>query len=166
MAADFRHVARDPAHQRGAERQWLGTALAIGGAVMLFLGWWGASGAATVAEQLPYIASGSIPGAALVVAGAIVLGRESNQRSARRTDELIAELHALLVEDVPDAPAVPVATAAISDGLVALASSGHFHRADCVLVAGKPGVEAVAVDDIDRRHLVACPVCEPERPAV
>jgi hypothetical protein len=166
MATDSRHVAGDPIRQRGAERQWLGTVLVVGGAVMLFLGWWGASGAATVAEQLPYIASGSIPGAALVVAGAIVLGRESRQRSSRRTDELIAELHALLVEDVPATASLPATADSAGDGLVALASSGHFHRADCVLVTGKPGATTVAAGDIERRQLTACPVCEPERPAV
>lgn len=166
MATDVCHVAHDQARQRGADRRWLGTALAAGGAVMLFLGWWGVSGAATVGEQLPYIASGSIPGATLVVAGAVLLARESTQNAARRTDELIAQLHALLVEDVPEAPAAPETVAPIVDGVVALAIGEHYHRPDCALVVGKPEVEAVDADGITRRSLAACPVCEPERPAV
>jgi hypothetical protein len=139
--------------------------LALGGGVMLFLGWWGVSGAATTSEQLPYLASGSIPGAALVVAGAVLLARESTQRAARRTDDLIAELHALLVEEAPELPATPAAAVDRSDGLVALPASEHFHRSGCVLVTGKPDSESVSPEVIEHRQLTPCPVCEPDRPA-
>jgi hypothetical protein len=163
MATDTRHVAPDPLPRRGADPRWLGLALGLGGAVLLFLGWWGVSGAATVAEQLPYFASGSIPGAALVVAGAVLLARESGQRAARRTDDLIAQLHALLVEEAPDDAPAPEPVARL-DGLVAIAGSDHFHRAECLLVAGKTAVERVDADAIARRQLTPCTVCEPERP--
>lgn len=160
MASDSRRVAPDAGRPRGADRRRLGMALAAGGAVLLFLGWWGVSGAATIAEQMPYIASGSIPGAALVFAGALLLAGEAT----RRTDDLIAQLHALLVEEVPDtqAPAVAVPS---GDGIVALASGEHYHRSDCALVAGKSGVQSVAADAIGQRKLAACQVCEPESPA-
>jgi hypothetical protein len=133
--------------------------------VLLFLGWWGVSGAVAIGEQLPYIASGSIPGAALVVAGAILLDRESTQRATRRTDDLIAQLSALLVEEVPGDPVVPAVEVPSHDGVVALATGEHFHRPECALVAGKPAVAVVGADVIDHRHLSACQVCEPERPA-
>jgi hypothetical protein len=166
MTPVSRHEATDQGRQRGADRRWLGTALVLGGVVMLFLGGGGVSGAATIGEQVPYLASGSIPGGALVVAGAVLLARESTQRSARRTEDLIAELHALLVEEVPDsAAAAGAVTAGGTDGLVALAGSERYHCAGCVLVAGKPGVEPVNAEAIDRRQLSACDVCEPDRPA-
>ncbi|MEU4738468.1 hypothetical protein AB0G31_26180, partial [Streptomyces fradiae] len=51
---------------------WWGglTALAVG-AVLCVLGWYGASGEHVAERQLPYLASGTVPGAALVVAGAV-----------------------------------------------------------------------------------------------
>jgi drug/metabolite transporter (DMT)-like permease len=170
MAAEPRRVASDEPRGRGAERRWLPTALGLAGAVMLFLGWWGASGVPTVAEQLPYIASGSIPGAALVAAAAVLLARDSAPRDSRRTDELIAQLHSLLVEGVPDAPVAALAspaapTAAAATGLVALPTGELYHSSECVLVAGKAGVEQVDSQTIASRRLSPCHVCEPGRPA-
>lgn len=164
MTVESRLVSA-PARRRIADQGWLGVALAVAGVVLLFLGWYGVSGAATVGEQLPYVASGSIPGAALVVAAAVILARESTQRGAERTDALIAELHALLVEEVPVAPRAPAPDASLEhDGRVAMSTSEHYHRADCVLVAGKSGVDAVDTEAVERRHLSACQVCEPDRP--
>jgi hypothetical protein len=141
--------------------------MGVAGAVMLFLGWWGVSGTATIGEQMPYIASGSLPGVALVVAAAIVLMSESTQRSTQRTDALIAELHQLLVEDVPvEATAAPGAISDLPAGIVALSTGELYHAADCALVVGKPGVQPTSAAAIDERHLAACPICEPERPAV
>ena len=141
--------------------------MGVAGAVMLFLGWWGVSGTATIGEQMPYVASGSLPGVALVVAAAIVLMSESTQRSTQRTDALIAELHQLLVEDVlVEAPVTESAAGASPAGIVALNTGELYHQADCALVVGKTGVLPASAAEIDQRHLAACPICEPERPAV
>ncbi|HEV2635283.1 MAG TPA: hypothetical protein VGX23_09060 [Actinocrinis sp.] len=106
---------------------WLTAGL---GVVLLVLGWYGVSGQATVAQQVPYLASASIPGAALVIGGLVLAGAErvrgrsggaggseagqgeSGQRSGSGTgpagvvDEAtvrrIAELHGLLVEPAAD----------------------------------------------------------------
>jgi hypothetical protein len=173
MTGPSRRLAVESARHRRADRTWVGVGVALAGAVLLFLGWWGASGAATVAEQLPYFASGSIPGAALVVAGAVLLSRESAQNTARRTDELLDELRALLVEDVPDAPAAPTTAGAApalapsaSQGKVAVEGGHRYHRADCLLVVGKAGLESVDAPTITERQLSPCDVCEPDRPAV
>ena len=97
MTVDASRFEPDPPRPRRAGRSWMGTALALAGAVLMFLGWWGVSGTASVGEQLPYLASGSIPGAALIVAAAVVLARESGERTTQRTDALIAELLASVV---------------------------------------------------------------------
>lgn len=52
---------------------WLTAGL---GVVLLVLGWYGVSGQATVAQQVPYLASASIPGAALVIGGLVLAGAE------------------------------------------------------------------------------------------
>jgi hypothetical protein len=166
MTGAFRRLAAEPARHRVADRNWLSVGVAIAGSVLLFLGWWGASGAATVSEQLPYLASGSIPGAALVIAAAILLSRESALHAARRTDALISELHSLLVEEVAAAPATTAAAVpAVLDGHVAVSGGERFHRPDCLLIAGKDGVEVVDTATIAQRKLSACDVCEPDRPA-
>ena len=82
---------------------WLAAGL---GAVLEVLGWYGVSGQAAVAEQLPYLASASIPGAALLVGGLVLVGAERVRGRAGAADEAtarrVAELHGLLVEPVPD----------------------------------------------------------------
>lgn len=171
MTMESRRLAPDQPPSRFAGRAWFGTALALAGAVLLFLGWYGVSGRASIGEQMPYLASGSIPGAALVVAAAVVLASESTQRTTQRTDALVAELHALLVEEGAAVEATPVATVVAvvetsrePDAVVALPAGEYYHRAGCALVADKSGVEPLDAAAIDRRRLSACPVCEPDRP--
>ena len=171
MTMESRRLAPDQPPSRFAGRAWFGTALALAGAVLLFLGWYGVSGRASIGEQMPYLASGSIPGAALVVAAAVVLASESTQRTTQRTDALVAELHALLVEEAAAVEATPVATVVAvvetsrePDAVVALPAGEYYHRAGCALVADKSGVEPLDAAAIDRRRLSACPVCEPDRP--
>ena len=172
MTMESRRLAPDQPPSRFAGRAWFGTALALAGAVLLFLGWYGVSGRASIGEQMPYLASGSIPGAALVVAAAVVLASESTQRATQRTDALVAELHTLLVVEEEEAvEAAPVATVVAvvetsrePDAVVALPAGEYYHRAGCALVADKAGVEPVDAAAIDRRRLSACPVCEPDRP--
>jgi hypothetical protein len=144
-------------------RGWLGTALALVGVALEFLGWYGVSGRATIGEQVPYLASASIPGAALIVAAAVVLTAESSARTTQPTDALVADLHALLVDVSPIEAATAAVEAPLPDTLVVPRGGEHFHRADCVLVNGKSGVEVLHAEAIDRRGLSACPVCEPDR---
>ena len=79
------------------------TRLALGGAVgfvgvlLLVVGWYLVSGEAIAAKQLPYLASASIPGAALLVCGCVVACSGTTDPDTVRR---IAELHALLTEAV------------------------------------------------------------------
>ena len=165
MTTESRRAHSDQRRPILAGRGRIGAALGLAGAALSFLGWYGVSGRATIAEQMPYLASGSIPGAALVVAAAIVLASESTQRSTQRTDALVAELHALLTEESLASPeAVVVETSQPPDMLVAVPDGQHYHRTRCELVVGKSGVEALDAAAIERRALSACPVCEPDRP--
>ena len=76
------------------------------GVVLLVLGWYGVSGQASVAQQIPYLASASIPGAALLIGGLALAGAERVRSRAAAVDEAtarrIAELHGLLVEPAAD----------------------------------------------------------------
>ncbi|MER5208930.1 hypothetical protein [Streptomyces sp. NPDC002825] len=124
---------------------WGGLAAAAGGAVLCALGWYGISGERFAERQLPYLASCTVPGAALLVAGAVLVGAA-----------------ALLPVRPPEpAPPPPEETPRpSSDGPLLRVPEGTLaHRPDCPLVAGR--AEAVAVGDAE---LAPCPVCEPWPP--
>jgi hypothetical protein len=115
-----------PAAQQG----WLdllkrrgGWLLAGVGVVLLILGWYGASGQAHVAQQIPYVASASLPGVALVISGAVLVGAERLRVAGGAdgaTAALVAELHELLTEPLPqgddDAAVATVARRDARDG--------------------------------------------------
>lgn len=62
---------------------WGGVALVAVGIILVFSGYWGASGTANVAEQMPYMLSGGGIGLALVIIGSVLVGRYSMARLFR-----------------------------------------------------------------------------------
>ena len=145
-------------------RPYVGWLLALLGAIALFLGWWGVSGEALTAKQLPYLISGGLTGVALVVLAAVFLGTDDVRRQLSRVDELerkVDELHALFATELDGAPAGDAA-APVADGTVlALPSGTSFHRPGCALVSGKTEAGAVTPSAIARRSLKPCRVCDP-----
>lgn len=114
---------RTPADQ--GERTYLiaGMVLAVVGLVVILVGWWGASGTAIVAEQIPYLISGGVLGLGLVVIGGALFVRYSLTRYLRfwvirsvyeqraQTDrevEALGRIEALLAGRTP-APSSPAA---------------------------------------------------------
>ncbi|WP_406057090.1 hypothetical protein OG462_11715 [Streptomyces sp. NBC_01077] len=135
---------------------WSGLVAAAGGAVLCVLGWYGISGERFAERQLPYLASCTVPGAALIVAGAV----------------LVVAAHALPVRPpeargpgaAPGTEENPVASEESappsSDGPLLRVPGGTLaHRPDCPLIAGKP-----AAVDVGEASLAPCPVCEPWPP--
>jgi hypothetical protein len=145
-------------------RPYVGWLLALLGALALFLGWWGVSGEALTAKQLPYLVSGGLTGVALVVLAAVFLGTDDVRRQLSRVDELerkVDELHALFVAEL-DAPTADDAPTVSSDGaVVALPSGTSYHRPGCALVSGKTEAASVTSAAIARRSLKPCRVCDP-----
>ena len=62
---------------------WGGIALVVLGIIAVLAGYWGASGTASVADQMPYMLSGGAIGLALVIIGAVLVGRYSMARLFR-----------------------------------------------------------------------------------
>jgi hypothetical protein len=137
-----------------AIRPYTGWILIMVGIILEVLGWYGISGESVVARQLPYLASGSIPGAALMIVGTVV----AVARSGTRTAGQVAELHSALLEPVvtDDAESAP------EPALMAMPDGTTFHRASCALVIGKAEAAEVTEDEITARALRPCPVCEPD----
>ena len=61
----------------------VGVAIVVIGGLCIGLGWWGASGTANLAEQIPYLISGGLFGIALVVTGTGLVMRYSMARLFR-----------------------------------------------------------------------------------
>lgn len=157
-------------------RPLVGWVLALLGAVALFLGWWGVSGQALTAKQLPYLISGGFVGIALIVLAAAFLATEDWRRQMRRLDSLerkIDELYELLTTDEPLPPsalpsaspraAAPTVTA-VGAVLLALPSGTVYHRAGCALIAGKDAAVPIDGAAIAARGLAPCRVCDPPAP--
>ncbi len=142
---------------------WAGWAALAAGAVLCVLGWYGVSGERYAERQLPYLASCTVPGAALIVAGAVLLTHGRGASAALRVEEL----YGLLVDADPadagaDASGRPAgAPVAVGREMLMVPGGTLWHRADCPLVAGK--AEAVPVDGklIASGELGPCPICEP-----
>ncbi|MEV6173575.1 hypothetical protein AB0L99_35875 [Streptomyces sp. NPDC051954] len=140
---------------------WAGWAALAAGAVLCVIGWYGISGERFAERQLPYLASCTVPGAALIIAGAVLLTHGRNALAAARVEELYDLLVAAEPADAVDSGQAASAPLAVSGDLRMVPGGTLFHRADCPLVAGK--AEPVPVD----RKLMAsgelgpCPICEP-----
>jgi hypothetical protein len=146
-------------------RTQIGWLMVVAGVALLVIGWYEISGVAIVAQQTPYLASASIPGAALLVAGAMLLGGGTTARRLDRTERMVAELHGALLEEPEEPGSEPSSRVAgpmqEPDVVVAVPRGSTYHRPSCALVAGKAEAERVTRADIRRRELRACPVCDP-----
>ncbi|MCX3060489.1 hypothetical protein [Streptomyces beihaiensis] len=145
---------------------WVALGALAAGAVLCVAGWYGVSGERFVARQVPYLASCTAPGAALIVAGTVLLTHGRDGLGAARTAELY-ELYELLGAVGADrrgeagaagGPAAPVPS---SDTLLRVPGGSLWHRADCPLVEGKPHAVPVDATALAAGGLRPCPVCEP-----
>ncbi|WP_369216761.1 hypothetical protein [Streptomyces flavofungini] len=139
---------------------WAAFAALTAGAVLCVLGWYGVSGERFAERQLPYLASCTVPGAALIIAGAVLYTHGRSALAASRVEEL----YGLLVATAPTAPpASAEAPVAASDDLLTVPGGTLRHRADCPLVAAKPQAVPPDAEVLARGGLAPCPICEPPR---
>jgi hypothetical protein len=152
-----------------ATRPVVGWVLAGLGVIAILIGYLGISRESVVAKQLPYLISGGIGGIALVGAGAALIATEDLRRFRTRLDRLesmVGDLHAVLLSrsDAPSDNGQRANAPASGErrGLVALPTGKSFHRADCVMVEGKAGVQSISASAARKRQLEPCRLCEPE----
>ena len=187
--ADGRHdrLARGTAGLRRRNvpiDRWLQIAGAVAvplGALLIFLGWYGASHTTRVWEQMPYVVSGGMLGTALVFVGAFCyfaqwltkLVQQSRQQAAdaqaaaERTAEALERIEQMLRTGTPGTKALSALetqAVAASDhtigraSLVATGNGAMIHLPDCPMIQGKANVREVAPDEPGLRP---CLVCEP-----
>ncbi|MEU7074446.1 hypothetical protein AB0B30_27040 [Streptomyces narbonensis] len=138
--------------QRSRILLWGGVTAVAVGAVLCALGWYGISGERFAERQLPYLASSTLPGAALIVSGAVMVAAALLLPTGPSD-----RAHAPDRAPPPDTAETPPPS---SDGPLLRVPGGTLaHRPDCPLVAGK--AEATEAGDAT---LDPCPVCDPWRP--
>lgn len=142
----------EPPRRLAAAVTGLGIALCI-------LGWYQIAGQPTVPQQLPYLASATIPGAVLLGSGVVLLLRAPAGQRAPRGGEGAGT------------PGAPLAEAARrrSGGLWRVPDGRYVHGADCPLLDGRTDVlpaEAAAADgetaEAAEPALRPCPLCHAE----
>ena len=137
------------------------------GALVILLGWYGASHTTRVFLQIPYLISGGLLGLGLMFVGGFVyfarwlndlLDQSRGQAAEART---IAERTAASLERIESLLAEQSGSAvAVSDGaFVATANGKLVHRRDCRLVAGRD-VTVLSEEEASRRE--RCQICAPD----
>lgn len=151
---------------------WAACAALAAGAVLCVIGWYGVSGERFAERQIPYLASSTLPGVALIVSGSVLLAHARDALAAAR----VQELYELLVATAPAERGVPLGGAeeglpgaagparprAVSGELLRVPGGTLWHRSDCPLVAGKPEAVPVAAEALANGTLTPCPLCAPD----
>ncbi|WP_042388709.1 hypothetical protein [Streptacidiphilus melanogenes] len=150
----------------------LGPAAVAAGALLCVLGWYGVSGERYAERQLPYLASATIPGAALIVAGAVLFARPDEEAERERvagdeeTRRQLRLLYELLVEEAGRTGAAPAGAGGEQDAATAgrfcfLPNGRTYHRTTCLLVEGRGDALPVTPAGAQERGLRPCPLCTP-----
>ena len=167
-----------------ALRTHLGWVCCAGGVLLCALGWYGVSGERYTARQIPYLASATAPGAALIIGGTVLLAARrrdaqnspEQQRNQDQMQRQLAVLYQLLTDAVKTAEGPPRTTADSSaadsatdsaagtdhaDLLLAVPGGRTYHRTGCLLVQGRQDPERLIDGTASQRGLRPCPLCDP-----
>ena len=165
--------------------RWGGWGALAAGAVLCAIGWYGVSGERFAERQIPYLASCTVPGAALIVAGAVLLAAQGAFGSGRAASA-VAPLPPTMAETAPPADGTEGDAGHDESGegeggdggegneaqgdrhgsgvLVAVPAGTLAHDPGCPLVDGKPEAVPLDEDALRARALRPCPICEPGLP--
>ena len=148
----------------------LGILYCLVGLFLIFLGWNGAASYDRVQAQIPYVVSGGLAGLALVVIGAamlIVYGHRADRAALQTTIEELRDAlernagvasESTVAATAPSASSTPSAAA---EELDVIAGADAYHRTDCALIVGQPGLTAMTVATAVQRGLEPCRICQP-----
>jgi hypothetical protein len=139
-----------------------GGLLIFGGAIAVFLGWYGAAHTRDVTDQIPYMISGGLLGSAMIVLGGsfyfsyyVSQLHAATRRQTRSLERLMAG--GGVVPQDGEAPG----HGAVADGRALVVAGGTwFHRPGCQILEGK-AARWVAIAEALKDGLKPCRVCEP-----
>src|SRR5439155_7068996 len=85
----------------------------------------------------------------------------SQIRTERRQLMNVLEVMAIAVSSASKGEAVETASSGAGSDVLVVAGPTTFHRPDCRLVQGKPGLDRLTLDVAQSTGLTACRVCDP-----
>ncbi|WP_236655403.1 hypothetical protein [Streptacidiphilus carbonis] len=164
-----------------ALRTHLGWVCCAGGVLLCALGWYGVSGERYTARQIPFLASATAPGAALIIGGTVLLAARrrdvpvsarvsaEQQHDLDRMQRQLEVLYQLLTDAVGSAEPPSGATSDHQAGsgpngsalLLAVPGGRTYHRTGCLLVQGRQDPERLLDGAASERGLRPCPLCDP-----
>lgn len=143
-----------------------GIAISAAGVAISLLGWYGVAHTTIVAEQTPYVVSGGLLGAALVVLGGI---HTIGHLVLKRVDRIEAFVAAglLTLEDMAGADdrdlgaqAQPAPTTPVGGAVLTLGGGSTFHTSSCPVVEGKQP-RAISRSKAESEGRRPCQICAP-----
>src|SRR6266540_5790587 len=137
-----------------------GFAVCAAGFASIALGWNGAARLTVVDQQFPFLMSGGVLGVALVLFGVGVLLVSQIRTERQKLSRLLERLAGTLGRPSVDSMAVAAEGNGSGNGLV-MAGPSTYHRFDCALINGRPGLDRVTVEAARARGLSECRVCRP-----
>lgn len=135
----------------------LAAALTGVGVVLCVLGWYQASGQPTVPQQIPYLASATIPGAALLAAGAVALLRPSQPGNAGGGGSGAA---AASGDSAESDELRGVARGAREPVLLRVPDGRYVHVPECPLLDGRTDAVELSREEAAAAALRPCPLCQ------
>ena len=152
----------------------LGAGLSAVGLLTVALGWYGAAHTTIVQYQIPYLISGGMLGAALLVLGGVVVLAGVTERRHREVLDALEQLAGAgpvvmreqaskterLAVSGGETDALPAPGFADARSVLWVSGGASYHTGDCQMVLGKQATE-LTVPRATRRGLVPCRVCRP-----
>ncbi|HEX2057234.1 MAG TPA: hypothetical protein VHI71_02600 [Actinomycetota bacterium] len=137
----------------------LGLLFVTAGFVVIGKAWDGAASINFSTGQFPYLLSGGFMGLALVVTGCTLLllstVRGEREVMSQKLDEVTKLLSRSLTRMQASSNGLP------GSGEQVVAGETTYHRADCKILQGKPGLAPVTLEQAAAEGLSPCRVCQP-----
>jgi hypothetical protein len=139
----------------------LALALVFAGFVAIVLGWIGMARSAAPDEQLPFIVSGGMGGVGLIAFGVGIL-LVAQIRTERQKLTMVLEVMASAVAAITGGkPLLEEDEVGPAADTLVVAGPSTFHRPECKLVKGKPGLDRLTIRVARSTGLSPCRVCDP-----
>jgi hypothetical protein len=139
----------------------LSLALVSAGFVAIVLGWIGMARSAATDQQLPFIVSGGMGGVGLIAFGVGIM-LVAQIRTERQNLGAVLEILARAVAKLSGGkPLSEEEEGGPSADTLVVAGPSTFHRPECKLVTGKPGLDRLTIQVARSTGLSPCRVCDP-----
>lgn len=137
---------------------YISVAMMAGGFLLIVLAWNGAASVDFVQGQIPYLISGGLAGASLIIAGLVLAVIQDMRRSTLTLTEKLEELTEIVAKGQTGSGPTAVPT----DGSMVVAGRTTYHNNGCHLIEGRSDLQVMSASDASGRGLAPCRICDPQ----